>query len=335
MTASEVLQKFRALGGVADNVAIRPSRHGHGLFAVNSGQPVRLVAPAELLISPRLLLTTPEGHIKIKPASGVSAEVAAFHEHYQRTFGWGAGGLADVRQHRQQLCALPDSVKTFLQIFGCRDDLNRQLTPADAFERHCISRQISVNGVSKLMPVLELINHADEGAPYLVAQDGVTLSGTFDGEVTARYRRHLDAFHFFFNYHFANPGRSTLSCDVRIAIPGRRSLRISRMDGLSEERRDVRWPQVSSSKDEVHLSFVELVNLDQPSAPRQVFLELLKDQGIPTSSLHQLFEGLIAHNRQVLVDFLKACEGLEGAAIEDLKKVTTGQLNNLAQARSH
>ncbi len=316
-------------------MTIRPSRYGHGLFAINSGQPVRLVAPAQLLISTRLLLTTPEGHIKVKPASGLSAEVVAFHEHYQRTFGWGAGDLADIRQHRQQLCALPDSVKTFLQIFGGKDDMSRQLTPAQAFEQHCISRQISVNGVSKLMPVLELINHADEGAPYLIAQDGVILFGTFDGEVTARYRRHLDAFHFFFNYHFVNPGRSTLSCDVQIAIPGRRSLRISRMDGLSELRRDVRWPQVSSRKDEVHLSFVELVNLDQPSAPRHVFLEMLKDQNIPTSSLHQLFEGLIAHNRQVLLDFLKACEGREGAAIRDLRKVAICQLDNLAQAGGH
>ncbi len=183
-----------------------------------------------------------------------------------------------------------------------------------------------------LMPMLELANHSDEGAPYVVMQDGVSLSGTFDDEVVARYRHHMDAFHFFFNYHFAKPSRTTLSCDVNIDIPGFRSLRISRLDGLSEARKAYRVPQVSTSKNEIHLSFVELVNLDEPNLPRKIFLELLMEQGIPMSSANQIFDGLLGHNREVLQDFLKACEGAEGLIIQNLKTIAAYQLANLNQS---
>lgn len=331
MTATDMLKQFRALGGTADNISIRPSTHGQGVFAINPGLPVCLVIPAQLLIPPQSLHVTPEGHVKVKPSTGLSAEVLSFHDNYQRAFGWGAGGWEYVHQHRQQLCALPDAVKTFLLILGCPDDLSLPHTPQEAFKRHCISRQINVNGYSRLMPVMELINHADEGAPYVIKQDGVSLSGTFEDEVLARYHQRMDAFHFFFNYHFATPSRSTLSCDVLIDVPGFKALRIARLDGLSEVRRGLRLPQVSTNKDEIQLSFVEIANLDKPALPRQVFGEVLMVQGLPISTADQLFDGLLEHNRQVLHDFLAACAPATGQHIESLKRIAAYQLANLNQ----
>lgn len=325
--ATELLKHFRALGGVADNVSIRQGRHGFGLFAVNPRRPVQLLTPAPLLISPQMLVVTPTGQVEVKPDSGLSAEVVAFHTHYQRNFGWGAGGFEYITQYHQQLCALPDRLKSFLQILGCPDDLKQPLTPAQAFKDHCISRQIGVFGASRLMPVMELINYAGDGAPYVVMQDGVSLSGTFKDEVLARYRRSMDAFHFFFNYHFATPGRSTLSCEVTIEIPQFKTLRITRLDGLADLKKGVRWPQVRASKNEIHLSFVELINQDTPALPRQVFTELMSAQGLAASRAHQLFEGLQDHNRQVLQDFLAACEGAQGEVVENLKTVAGYQLS--------
>jgi hypothetical protein len=326
---TELLTQFRALGGIADNVCVRQCQHGHGLFAVRPGHAVRVFTPAPLLISPRELELTPDNQVRVRSETAISPAVVAFHESYQRSIAWGAGGLETIRQHHQKLCALPDTLKNFLQIFGFSDDLQHVPTPLEAFKTYCISRQILVNGESRLMPVLELINHAQEGAPYQVTREGVSLSGSFEGEVLARYRHHMDAFHFFFNYHFATPGRSALSCEVRVELPGFRSLRVSRWDGLCEVRSGVRMPQVCIRKDEIQLSFVELVNLDAPALPRQVFLELLLDQGLPASSVHALFNGLLGHNRQVLQDFLTACDSAEGPVVEELKAVAACQLENL------
>ncbi len=43
--AADLLQWFRALGGVADNVQLRQGPHGWGLFVVDPEQPVRGVHP--------------------------------------------------------------------------------------------------------------------------------------------------------------------------------------------------------------------------------------------------------------------------------------------------
>ena len=40
--AADLLQWFRALGGVADNVQLRQGPHGWGLFVVDPEQPVRV-----------------------------------------------------------------------------------------------------------------------------------------------------------------------------------------------------------------------------------------------------------------------------------------------------
>ncbi len=330
MNAAELWRQFRALGGAAENVCIRHGPHGYGVFAVIPNRPVRLMVPSQLLISPQSLVFTPEGNLEVKNGSGLSADLAAFHAQYQRSFGWGAGGFEYVKQYRQQLCTLPDALKNFLLILGCPNDLNQLPTPEQAFQEHCISRQISVFGTSKLMPVLELINYASNGAPYVVMPNEVSFSGTFENEVLARYRQSMDAFHFFFNYRFAAPGRSSLSCEVTVDIPQFKPLRITRLDGMFDVKKGARWPRVSASKDEICLSFVELVNLDTPTLPRQAFIELLSAQGLAISRADQLFDGLLDHNRQVFQDFLQACENAEGQVVENLKTVAGYQLSNLA-----
>jgi len=329
VNATELLKQFRALGGTAENVCIRQGAHGYGVFAVIPNKPVRLTVPSQLLISPQSLAFTPAGDLEVKKESCLTADIAAFHAQYQRGFGWGAGGFEKVKQYHQHLCALPDALKNFLLILGCPNDLSHLPTQEQAFQEHCISRQIGVFGTSKLMPVLELINYASNGAPYIVTQEGVSLSGTFEHEVFARYRQTMDAFHFLFNYRFATPGRSTLSCEVTVDIPQFKPLRIARLDGLSDVKNGARWPRVSTKKDEIHLSFVELVNLDTPTLPRQMFKELLSMQGLATASADQLFDGLVDHNRQVLQDFLQACENAEGQVVENLKAVARYQLSNL------
>jgi hypothetical protein len=331
VNATELLRQFRILGGVAENVCIRQGPHGYGVFAVIPKRPVRLMVPSKLLISPETLAFTSEGNLAVKNESGLSAGLAAFHAQYQRSFGWGAGGFERVKHYHQQMCDLPSALKNFLLILGCSNDLLSQMpTPVQAFKEHCISRQIAVSGTSKLMPVIELINYASDGAPYVVMPEGVSLSGTFENEVLARYRQSMDAFHFFFNYRFAASGRSTLSCEVTVDIPQFKPLRITRLDGLFDVKNGARWPRVSSNKDEIHLSFVELINLDAPTLPRQVFIDLLSAQGLAISRAGQLFDGLLDHNRQVLQDFLCACENAEGQVVESLKAVARYQMSNLS-----
>ena len=328
MSAVELLSQYRALGGVADTVQLRQGPHGWGLFVVDPGQPVRVFTPAHLLIAPQDLRLTRQGHVQVRPQAGLSPDLVCFHEAYQRELGWGAAGLArSVRQHRQWQ-ALPEALRPFLSLLGGRAASAQAPTPEQAFETHCISRQIAVNGHSRLMPVLELINHAPDGAPYVVDQ-GISLRGRFTDEVWACYRRQMDGFHFFFNYHFASPCRVVLSCAVTIELPGLGVLRIGRDDGQVEHRQGASWPRVTTHPGEIHLSFVALANQDAPTQPREVFVRLMAEHGLPTARGHELFDGLIAHHRQVLQAFIQACEVGARADVglaHQLQQVARGQL---------
>lgn len=340
-TAADLLQRFRALGGVADNVQLRQGPHGWGLFVVDPEQPVRVLTPAHLLIAPEDLRVTPQGQVQVMPQAAqrlaLNPELVSFHEAYQREVGWGAGGWARSLHHHQQRQALPAALQPYLALLGGQPDTGLAPTPEQAFQAHCVSRQIGVEGRSCLMPVLELINHAPDGAAYVVDQ-GVALTGRFTDEVLACYRRQMDAFHFFFNYHFVSQARVVLSGLVTIDLPGLGVLHIARDDARVDHHQGVAQPQVTVRPGQIHLSFVVLADQDAPTRPREVFVRLMLAQGLPTARGHELFDGLVAHHRQVLQAFIQACEATaptEGGLVSQLQHVAQGQLTNLVHPPWH
>jgi len=311
MSAADLLKRFRALGGVADNVQLRQGPHGWGLFVIDPEQPVRVVTPAHLLIAPQDLRLSGDGQVRVRPQATLAPEfrpeLVSFHEAYQREVGWGAGGWERSLHHHRQRQALPAALRPYLALLGGQPDNGRAPTPEQAFQAHCVSRQIGVEGRSCLMPVLELINHAPDGAAYVVDQ-GVGLTGRFTDEVLACYRRQMDAFHFFFNYHFVSQARVVLSGLVTIDLPGLGVLHIARDDARVDHHQGIPQPQVTVRPGQIHLSFVTLADLDAPARPREVFVRLMTEQGLPMARSHELFDGLIAHHRQVLQAFVRACE---------------------------
>ena len=339
--AADLLQRFRALGGVADNVQLRQGPHGWGLFVVDPEQPVRVFTPAHLLITPQDLCLSRDRQVRVRPQAALApefrSELVSFHEAYQREVGWGAGGWARSLHHHQQRQALPATLQPYLALLGGQPITGAAPTPEQAFQVHCISRQIGVEGRSCLMPVLELINHAPDGAAYVVDQ-GVGLTGRFTDEVFACYRRQMDAFHFLFNYHFVSPARVVLSGLVTIELPGLGVLHIARDDARVDHHQGIPQPQVTVRSGQIHLSFVTLADLDAPARPREVFVRLMLAQGLPTTRGHELFDGLIAHHRQVLQAFIQACEAParnEGGLVSQLQHVAQGQLTNLVHSPWH
>lgn len=338
MTAAHLLQRFCALGGVADNVQLRQGPHGWGLFVIDPEQPVRVFTPAHLLIAPQDLRLSRDGQVQVRPQATLGpefrSELVSFHEAYQREVGWGAGGWARSLHHHQQHQALPATLQPYLALLGGQPDTGLAPTPEQAFQAHCVSRQIGVEGRSCLMPVLELINHAPDGAAYVVDQ-GIGLTGRFTDEVFACYRRQMDAFHFFFNYHFVSQARVVLSGLVTIDLPGLGVLHIARDDARVDHHQGVAQPQVTVRPGQIHLSFVVLADQDAPTRPREVFVGLMTEQGLPAARGHELFDGLVAHHRQVLQAFVRACEvavtpgagpRTDGGLSHQLRQVAQGQL---------
>ncbi len=327
MEFHEILTQFRSLGGVAENLTLRHGTHGRGLFAVNPERPVQLHVPEQLLVGPQWVELDETNNIRIaaKHSESLSAKAIAFFEQYHKCLGWGNGGLEAIKQHQHDLQALPPKIKNFLHILGGSEELKQKPTPQYCLQKYFITRQINSKSGSKLMPIAELINHAPDGLPYML-EDGVKVAGMVKDEILTSYHSHLDAFHFFINYHFATPANSALSCEVTVEVPGLGTLTIARMDDLADIRDTIRIPKITKNGDKTTLSFVEIANKNNPSQPRKTFTYLMATQHVPTAVAHTLFEGLAEHNRQVLKELIQACHHHPSAMTRSLEKVAAFQL---------
>ena len=263
--------------------------------------------------------------IKLNSKCNLSSDIVNFYEEYQLFFGWGAGGFDYIKHHQKDIQSLPDKLKNFLLILGWSESFMREITAKNCLNKYFISRQIRIDSVSKLMPIAELINHSPVGSQYII-QKGVKLTGIFRNEVFASYHSNIDAFHFFINYHFPSLTKSALSCNVVINIPNHGSLHISRMDQLAEFKGNTRFPKVTKKNTELHISFLEIANKNTPLLPRKTFISLMSLYGIPKTIATGIFDGLLEHNRQVLIDFIKECKNINKKITDDLNMVATNQL---------
>jgi hypothetical protein len=327
----EILTQWRSLGGVAENLTWRQSTHGRGLFAVNPRLPVRLYVPEQLLVAPQWVELDETGSIRIaaKSHSTLSAKAVAFFEQYHQFFGWGNGGLKSATAHQRDLQALPPQLKNFLHVLGGAEELKQKPTAKYCLHKYFIARQIGFKSGSRLMPMVELINHAPDGLPYLV-DDGVTVTGVVKDEILARYHSHLDSFHFFINYHFATPSHTALSCEVTVEVPAVGTLTIARNDHLADILDTIRIPKINRDRARMNLSFVEISNKHNPSQPRKTFVSLMATQDVPDAVSHALFDGLIEHNRQVLKELIQACRCHPSAMAKSLEKVASFQLTTIS-----
>lgn len=218
MEFAEIVEKFNALGGVAENVELRTGQFGRGLFPIERRKPVKIIVPTDLLVSPHCLELDRDNIVRVKKKSGMSDEFINFYENYQRHFGWSTVGITELDAYHRQLIQLPTKIKQFLLLFGWLDGDFEKKSTKDYLGEYFGSRQIRIGNESKLMPFIELINHSPDGKPY-VADGGVKFEGTFKGEVLACYHGSFDALHFYRIYHFNSQSSTVLSCDVTIDVP--------------------------------------------------------------------------------------------------------------------
>lgn len=331
MEFHEILRQFRSLGGVAENLTWRHGTYGSGLFAVNPRRPVRLHVPERLLVSPQWVELDENGCIRIaaKAHPLISAKAVDFFEKYHQFFGWGNGGLKSAKANQSDLQDLPAQLKNFLHILGGAEELKKKPTANYCLQKYFVARQIGHKSGSRLMPMVELINHAPDGLPYLVG-DGVTVTGIVKDEILARYHSHLDSFHFFFNYHFATQSHTALSCEVSVEVPSVGMLTIARKDHLADIVDTIRIPKISRDRTQMNLSFVEVANRHHPSQPRKTFASLMATQDVPDAVSHALFDGLIEHNRQVLKELIEACRSHPSAMAKSLEMVAAFQLTTIS-----
>lgn len=329
MKFTEVLEKFRALGGVAENIEMHRGSYGRGIFPINPNQPIKIIVPTHLLVSPNWLKLDRDNHIRLQPKLGLDPAFIDFYESYQQFFGWSNVGINELSEYHNELIKLPKKIKQFLFLFGWLDSDFDKKNIKDYLNEYLTSRQIRIGNESKLMPIIELINHSHDGKQYL-SDAGVKFEGTFKGEALACYHGSFDALHFFRIYHFNSESTTVLSCDVKIQVPNVGLINISRFDAMVDIKDGVITPRMIKKKSEIQIDFLELINKKNKLSPRKIFIDGMQRFDVSSLLANQIFDGLIEHNRQVYTDFISECRLSSNKVAKQLEPIALNQLKLLS-----
>lgn len=316
-----MLAEFHALGGTADNVMLRQGPRGRGVFPIDPGKPVRLHAPGNLLVCAEDTEIR-DGQLVVKASAILGERERAFFDNYQRDFAWGAGIFDHLWRSQLEWSLLPREIRDVLPV-----GRSRFAEPSIELchKQYMRTRSIDYRGSLAVMPVVELTNHGSGYQGYRL-DDGVVVSGVFDGEVLVNYGI-ADCWDMATDYGFCDAREHAYGLKGAFDFEGYR-IEISHSLKAGERSDDCVLPAVRVEDDTVRFSFLTLGNSKFPQRPRLTFRRLTENT--PIQRPDDLFELIHRYNRQLLLRFLDRSEGSTMPLVTMLRGAAHQQLETLS-----
>jgi hypothetical protein len=325
----QMLQAFRAQGGIADNVEQRKGQYGNGLFPVDPSKPVRLHVPEHLLVDEEHIQRRGDALVLAEHAP-VSDELRAFYESYQANFSWGAEGRKGAEAHEQGLRDLPTAVLTLLKKWRLLNLEQRQQVAWDEQVKQSFlqSRRISYKGRKVIMPIIELLNHGVRSGGYRIGE-GITVEGLHTDEITVNYQPQSDALKRFLAWGFASQEPMAFSIPLNFEVSQGRRLLVGGQstEGVIKNRMTLPKRRQESQRDV--LSHVRIGSVGMPRLPRTLFRLALPDW--PAAQADEVFERICAANLAMLTDLLMALQESDLPAVHALRQSVFYQLKAMSQ----
>jgi hypothetical protein len=322
-----MLGEFRALGGVAENIAPGRGSFGRVLFQQDPAKPFLLRVPDNLLFSVKDVEFA-NGAIRIKKNAGVAAAERDFFERYQRAFSWGGGGQRESANFIAAVGSLPPRLRALLSTdFEMRDFLEGGREPRTQ-SRFLHSRAIEWNGADVLVPLIELANHGTDGSGYCAdPQNGLQIQGCARGEILVDYGRR-DSFDIFRAFGFAIARPCAYSRPLKAKVGTADLVIAGKSAGI--EREDCRIPEMQVKGGAIFLSHLMIGNADSPGLSRGIFCALMREAG--TSGAELAFDVILYANRGKFLNLLETLEPHRGEMITMLRRMAHFQLEAMAHS---
>lgn len=325
-----MLDEFRRLGGIADNVEQRQGQYGNGVFPIDAGKPVEIYVPDRLLLDADQYVLQGDDLV-VNPELDVSDEVRDFLNRYQQQFSWGADGKKGSARFEQALTELPVALLAKLKQMRLLNLEARHIGEWSEVvrQRFLQSRRINYHDRKVSMPIIELINHGAHSPGYII-KEGIRFKGQFEDEVTVNYSPTSDALLRFMTYGFANHEPRAYSLPVHLKFGEGQTLVVAYDLGGIEHVKGVPMPKIERDGARIRMSHLILAAERTPRMPRTVFREALSE--VPAEVADELFERVRGFNQQVLCDLLDLAEGYDTEIVKTLRQAVRNQLRALSHA---
>jgi hypothetical protein len=321
MTWDELLDAFRSLGGIAENVRLGEGQHGRGIFPIDPSKPVTLHTPNALQV--RVTdIEIRDGQMRVK-ADRLGIDDYEFFEAYEASFGWGAGGYEESLQRQLAWSALPVDVIARIKAMGGLDE-QRFLTPTvelclrDFFD----ARKFGRSGANYAVPLIDLVNYSST-APGFTRDGGFGVKGTFDDEVLVCYSE-ADAWSLAALFGFTTACAVAYSIGITIALSDGRKLSIIRDTHEFVMEDGVRFPTVQTIGADIRLSYLALRMEGQTDLPRGIFRRIAERLNVAQPDA--IFDGIAQFNRTEYASLLGVLRHYDGPLVRMLERAVTHTL---------
>jgi len=328
MQWDQLVEEFRALGGVAENVRLGTGPRGRGIFVIDPAKPASLNIPRAITV-PIETLGVEDGDIRVQRGR-IDDRVASFYEHYEKYFGWSAGGREEAFALQREWHELPPEIVAFLKTMGVLDHPEARFMPPEErvlVEGHVRARMFQDSTGAFMIPMIDLVNHSSPVRGY-VMDGGVGVTGTFADEVLVRYNN-FDAITMALHYGFADLSIFAASIGITVDLPGGRRLTIARDLSVSETRNGIGFPVVTLNDNVIRFSYLMLGIIGVEDVPRAVFRSLMAPY-IDRTAADQVFDGIAHFNRVRFINLLRTLRKYDGTLVRVLQETCINQLEALS-----
>ncbi len=310
MTAGfqDLLERFTALGGVAENICQREGEHGRGIFPVDSSRRAKIITPRNLLID-RGKVCISRDQIYVKDSSQFSSKEKNFIE-LNYNYAWENGGNICATKFLKYVSMMPKSVKHQLLVCGFigNDLLNNVPDENGVFKRFIDERVVSFEGNSVLASVWDLVNHSSFSPPLRITPHGVETPPIEpgSGEILHKYSGKNSPIGMWSKYGFA------CDCIVVYSIPlnvnlGNQPLTIRCAGKLGLDPKEKTSFSVAGNILSIKSLPVGCLSI---TLPQENFKSILTSVGLTADVANRLFLKIIEANLKARSDLIDSLQEL-------------------------
>jgi hypothetical protein len=260
---------------------------------------------------------------RLRPDTPVGARERAFLENYQRDFSWGV-----ARQSTQDLLQMMHEAPAELrELLGTPFEFDMWLegpTLKSMQHSYFASRQIQYKNKRVVMPIVELANYG-RPAQYEL-DDGVGLSGQFDGEIVVLYM-FSDVLEIFKYWGFVSEDEF-IALSLPMGLQGNSGFVKIGKARVDNPERDPFFPYVSVEGDRITLSYLMLGHKRYPKLAKGIFHKIMRDAGRTDEA--ETFDKIQHVNRTQLHKLIAASENAAAPLGRLLRHVSRLQLETLS-----
>ena len=170
-----LLNEFRRLGGVADNVCQKLGEHGKGIFPVNPSIRARIFTPSKLLIKKDDIYLE-DKKLRIKKDKKYDREIRDFFNFYQDHFSWGSEGKDITESFEKELLLFNSNLKKLIKQHVLVDLEARHKGKWNSVikKQFLNARAVKFKNSEVVAPLWDLVNHKVRSLPFIVNEEGIS-----------------------------------------------------------------------------------------------------------------------------------------------------------------